>query len=130
MTTGILLMLCQLVYTGDTKNFNLDKYETNHVAQHNLSASLVEFGGADLNEWLTIDYVMTGIQCHDFDATKASIATNPERFTNFDSVKNPFIKFRRLQQASKPSGTTHTVVAVTGREGNGGQTTDQGCGAG
>jgi len=130
MTTAILSQLRALTYTGNSKNYNFDKYVTNHVAQHNLSASLIEFGGVELDEMLKIDFFMTGIQCHNFDATKASIATNPDRFTDFDSVKNQFIDFRRLHQASKPSGTARTVAAVAGHGGNGGRTIDRGRGAG
>lgn len=116
LTTGILSSLRSFTYTGDSKNFNFEKYVTNHVEQHNLSASLIEYGGQALDESLKINYFLTGIQCSTFDAAKASIAANPTRFTDFDTVKDHFVDIRRMTQASKPAATSR-VSAVTGRGG-------------
>ena len=71
--TNILLMLQGLNYTGDSKNFNFDKYVTNNVQQHNLAVSLINYGGTELDEHLKINYFLRGIQSSDFDAAKASI---------------------------------------------------------
>ncbi len=88
----------------------------NHVQQHNLATSLIDYGGTQLDEHLKINYFL--IQSSDFDAAKASIAANHERFTDFDTVKDHFLEIRRLQQASKPAATSH-VSAVTGCGGGG-----------
>ncbi len=116
LSTNILSTLRGLTYTGDSKNFNFDKYVTNHVQQHNLAISLIDYGGTELDEHLKINYFLTGIQSSDFDAAKASIAANPERFTDFDTVKDHFLEIRRLTQASKPAATSR-VSAVTGHSG-------------
>ncbi len=116
MTTGILSTLRSLTYTGDSKNFNFEKYVTNHVEQHNLSASLIEYRGAAIDESSKIHYFMTGIQCSTFEAAKASVAANPTRFTDFDTVKDHFVDIRRMTQASKPAGTS-CVSAISGRGG-------------
>ena len=100
LLTNILTMLRGLTYTGDSTNYNFDKYVTNHVQQHNLATSLIDYGGTELDEHLKINYFLTGIQSSDFDAAKASITANPERFTDFDTVKDHFLEIRRLQQAS------------------------------
>jgi hypothetical protein len=127
LSTNILLTLRGLTYTGDSKNFNFDKYVTNHVQQHNLAISLIDYGGTELDERLKINYFLTGIQSNDFDAAKASISANPERFTDFDTVKDHFLEIRRLTQASKPAATSR-VSAVTGR--GGGRTPNPGRGGG
>jgi hypothetical protein len=78
LSTNILSTLRGLTYTGDSKNFNFDKYVTNHVQQHNLATSLIDYGGMQLDKHLKINYFVTGIQCSDFDAAKASITATPE----------------------------------------------------
>jgi hypothetical protein len=127
LSTNILTTLRGLTYTGDSKNYNFDKYVTNHVQQHNLATSLIDYGATELDEHLKINYFLTGIQSSDFDAAKASISANPERFTDFDTVKDHFLEIRRLQQASKPAATSR-VSAVTGR--GGGRTPNPGRGGG
>ncbi len=127
LSTNILTTLQGLTYTGDSKNYNFDKYVTNHVQQHNLATSLIDYGATELDEHLKINYFLTGIQSSDFDAAKASISANPERFTDFDTVKDHFLEIRRLQQASKPAATSR-VSAVTGR--GGGRTPNPGRGGG
>jgi hypothetical protein len=91
LSTNFLLTLRCLTYTGDSKNFNFDKYVMNRVQQHNLAASLIDYGGTALDKHLKINYFLTGIQSSDFDAAKASISANPERFTKFDMVKDHFL---------------------------------------
>lgn len=73
------------------KNINLDKYVTNHVQQHNLTVSLIYYGGTGLDKHLKINYFLMGIQSSDFDTIKASITANPEWFTKFDMVKDHFL---------------------------------------
>jgi hypothetical protein len=97
MGTAVHTTLDSLSYTGDTKNYNFDKYITKHVKQNNIAALLKEFGGAPLDEARKIDMLITGIWCNDFDTTKNSTNATPQRFTDFDSVKDHFIKFRCLQ---------------------------------
>jgi hypothetical protein len=127
LLTNILSTLQGLTHTGDSKNFNFDKYVTNHVQQHNLATSLIDYGGVQLDKHLKINYFLTGIQCSDFDAAKASITANPERFTDFDMVMDHFLEIRRMQQASKPAATSR-ISAVTGR--GGGRTPNPGRGGG
>ena len=50
----------------------------NHVQQHNLADSLIEYGAAPIDEWYKIDYFVTGIKCSDFDMVKASLNANGE----------------------------------------------------
>ena len=88
MATTVLSNLRNLTYTGDTKNYNFDKYVTNHVQQHNLAHSLVKYGAAPIAENYKIDYFLMGIKCADFDAAKASLNAGSDRFTDFDSVKD------------------------------------------
>ena len=120
MGTAIHNTLNSLSYTGDTKNYNFDKYVTKHVTQHNIAALLEEFGGTPLDEALKIDMFITGIRCSDFDATKNSINANPQCFTNFDSVKDHFIEFQRLQLANKPAAASQSILSTSAGRGCGG----------
>ena len=57
------------------------------------------------------------------------MASNGERFSDFDSVKDHFVEFRRMQHASKPPGTSRNVSSVAGRGGgNRGRGTGRGRG--
>ena len=104
MATTVLSNLRNLTYTGDTKNYNFDKYVTNHVQQHNLAHSLEEYGAAPIAENYKIDYFLTGIKCADFHTA--------------NSVKDHFVEFRRMQSARTPAGTNRNVSSV-GRGGGG-----------
>ena len=120
MTTAIHTTLRNLTYTGDTKNYNFDKYVQNHVSQHNTAANLVEFGGTDLEESLKINYFMTGIKCGDLDTVKNGIVADPLKYNTFDAVKDHFIEYRRLLAASKPSPTRAVASVQRSNGGNGG----------
>ena len=49
---------------------------------------------------------MMGIKSSEFDATKNNVTANRDNFTDFDTVKNLFVEFRRLQHASRPASTS------------------------
>ena len=119
ISTKILTDLRGLSYTGDTKNFNFDKYVTEHVKLHNQAVSLLEYGGGTIDERHKIEYFVSGIKCTDFEAAKASLHANTDRFTEFDTVKDHFLEFRRMQHASRPPGTIRNVSSVGGRGGRG-----------
>jgi hypothetical protein len=53
----------------------------------------------------------------DFDAAKASLNAGSDHFTDFDSVKDHFIEFRRIQSARAPARTSRNVSSV-GRGGS------------
>ena len=126
MMTGVHTALRGLTYSGDTKHFTFDKYVTNHVNQHNTADRLTDYGAAKLDEHIKIDYFMTGIKSSEFDATKNNVTANRDNFTDFDTVKNLFVEFRRLQHASRPAGTSRTIASV----GRGGGRSSAGRGGG
>jgi hypothetical protein len=126
MMTGVHTALRGLTYSGDTKHFTFDKYVTNHVNQHNTADRLTDYGAAKLDEHIKIDYFMTGIKSSEFDATKNNVTANRDNFTDFDTVKNLFVEFRRLQHASRPASTPRTVASV----GRGGGRSSAGRGGG
>jgi len=126
MMTGVHTTLHGLTYLGDTKHFTFDKYVTNHVNQHNTADRLTDYGAAKLDEHIKIDYFMTGIKSSEFDATKNNVTANRDNFTDFDTVKNLFVEFRRLQHASRPAGTSRTIASV----GRGGGRSSAGRGGG
>lgn len=95
-----------------------------------MAASLVEYGGSAIDERFKIDYFLTGIKCSEFDVAKASVVAHPDRFNDFESVKDHFVEIRRLQNASKPAATTRNVSAVGGRGGGGRGGRGTGCGRG
>jgi hypothetical protein len=55
-------MVNNILYQGDRKNFNFDKYCLAHVAEHNRHASLLEYDIAPLEESMKIHYFEEGIK--------------------------------------------------------------------
>jgi hypothetical protein len=80
---------------GDCKNFNFDKYVNLHVEQHNQHADLQEYGVAPLAENLKTLWFQDGIRDPSLNAVKASINANCANFTDFDSVKDAYVEFKR-----------------------------------
>ena len=92
---AIVTKLQTFKYEGDQKNFNLDKYVTLHVEQHNQHSDLTEYGVKPLDESLKILWFQDGIKCTTLDAVKAVITTNKDRYSKFDSVKDAYVNFKR-----------------------------------
>jgi hypothetical protein len=133
MTTAIHTRLRNLTYTGDMMNYNFDKYVANHVSQHNTAANLVEFGGAELEENLKINYFMTGIKCGDLDTVKNGIVADPIKYNTFDAMKDHFIEYRCMLAVSRPA-PTRSVASIQrpngGDRGGGGNSNSTGGGGG
>ena len=92
-------------YEGDHKNFTFDKYVNLHVEQHNQHADLQEYGVAPLAENLKTLWFQEGIRDPSLNAVKASINANRANFTDFDSVKDAYIEFKRTENPTNDSKT-------------------------
>jgi hypothetical protein len=66
-----------------------------HVEQHNQHADLQEYGVAPLAENLKTLWFQEGIRDPSLNAVKASINANCANFTDFDSVKDAYVEFKR-----------------------------------
>jgi hypothetical protein len=126
---AIVTKLQSFRYEGDRKNFNFDKYVTLHVEQHNLHADLIEYGVQPLDESLKILWFQDGIKCTTLDAVKAAIATNKEKYSKFDSVKDAYVDFKRTMTPTI-APLTRQVASVGAGRGGGGRTRQTGRGAG
>jgi hypothetical protein len=105
-------------YEGDRKNFNFDKYVNLHVEQHNQHADLQEYGVAPLAESLKTLWFQDGIRDPSLNAVKASINANHANFTDFDSVKDAYVEFKRTENPTNDSKTRQVAsVAHSGRGG-------------
>ncbi len=93
----IVTKLQSFKYEGDCKNFNFGKYVKLHVEQHNQHADLQEYGVAPLAENLKTLWFKDGIKDPSLDAAKASINANRANFTDFDSVKDACVEFKRTE---------------------------------
>jgi hypothetical protein len=82
-------------YEGDCKNFNFDKYVNLHIEKHNKHADLHEYGVAPLTENPKTLWFQDGIKDPSLDAVKASNNANRAIFTDFDSVKDTYVEFKR-----------------------------------
>jgi hypothetical protein len=92
---AIVTRLQSFRYEGDRKNFNFDKYANLHVEQHNQHVDLQEYGVAPLAENLKTLWSQDGIRDPSLNAVKASINANRANFTDFDSVKDTYVEFKR-----------------------------------
>ena len=127
--SAIVTKLQSFRYEGDRKNFNFDKYVTLHVEQHNLHADLIEYGVQPLDESLKILWFQDGIKCTTLDAVKAAIATNKEKYSKFDSVKDAYVDFKRTMTPTI-APLTRQVASIGAGRGGGGRTRQTGRGAG
>jgi hypothetical protein len=116
--SAIVTKLQSFTYKGDRKNFNFDKYVNLHVEQHNQHADLQEYGVAPLAKNLKTLWFQDGIKDPSLDAVKASINANRATFTDFDSIKDAYVEFKRTQnQTNDPRTRQVTSVACGGRGG-------------
>jgi hypothetical protein len=104
-------------YEGDCKNFNFDKYVNLHVEQHNQHADLQEYGVAPLAENLRTLWFQEGIRDPSLNAVKASNNANRANFTDFDSVKDAYVEFKRTDNPTNDP-KTQQFASVAPRLGN------------
>ncbi len=103
---------------GDPKNFNFDKYMNLHIEQHNQHADLQEYRVAPLVENLKTLWFQDGIRDPSPNAVKASINANHANFTDYDSVKDTYVEFKRTENPTNDPRTRQVAsVARGGRRG-------------
>ncbi len=106
-------------YEGDSKNFDFDKYVNLHVEQHNHHADLQEYGVAPLAESLKTLWFQDGIRDPSLIAVKASINANRVNFTDFDSVKDAYVEFKRTENPTNDPKTWQVASVARGGRGGG-----------
>ncbi len=99
-------------YEGDPKNFNFDKYLNLHVDQHNQHADLQEYGVAPLAKNLETLWFQDGIRDPSLNAVKASIKANRANFTDFYSVKDAYLEFKRTDNPTNDPRTRQIASAA------------------
>ncbi len=121
MLTGstIVTKLQSFRYDGDRKNFNFDKYVNLHVEQHNQHADLQEYKVAPLAENLKTLWFQDGIRDPSLNAVKASINANRANFTDFDSVKDAYVEFKRTENPTNDPKTQQVASVAHGGRGGG-----------
>ncbi len=101
-------------YEGDRKNFDFDKYVNLHVEQHNQHSDLQEYGVAPLAENLKTLCFKEGIRKPSLNAVKASINANHANFTDFDSVKDTYMEFKRTDNPTNDPKTQQVASVARG----------------
>jgi hypothetical protein len=110
--SAIIPKLQSFRYEGNHKSFNFDKYVNLHIEHHNQHADLQEYGVAPLAESLKILWFQDGIKCNSLDAVKAFVNANHSNFTDFHSIKDAYVEFKRtLGPTSDPK--TRQVASVS-----------------
>ncbi len=104
---------------GDCKNFNVGKYVNLHVEQHNHHADLQEYGVLPLAESLKTLWFQDGIRDPSLNAVKASINANRANFTDFDSVKDTYVEFKRTENPTNDRKTRQVASVAHGGRGGG-----------
>ncbi len=92
-------------YEEDRKNFNFDKYVNLHVEQHNHYADLHEYGVMPLAKNLKTLWFQDGIKDPSLDAVKT---------TDFDSVKDAYVEFKRTQNPTNDPRTKQVASVAHG----------------
>ncbi len=106
-------------YEGDRKNFNFDKYVNLHIDQHNQHADLQEYGVVSLAENLKTLWFQDGVRDPSLNAVKASINANHANFTDFDSVKDAYVEFKRTEYPTNDPRTRQVASVARGGRGGG-----------
>jgi hypothetical protein len=85
-----------------------------HIEQHNQHADLQEYRVAPLADNLKTLWFQDGISDPSLNAVKASINTNRANFTDFDSVKDAHVEFKRTDNLTNdPTSKTQIPPIVT-----------------
>jgi hypothetical protein len=88
-----------------------------HIEQHNQHSDLQEYRVAPLAENLKTLWFQEGIRDPSLNAVKASINANRANFTDFDSVKDAYVEFKRTENTTNDPRTQQASVAHGGRGG-------------
>jgi hypothetical protein len=121
VSTGstIVTKLQSFKYKGDRKNFNFDKYMNLHVEQHNQHADLQEYGVLPLTKNFKTLWFQDRIKDPSLNAVKASINANRAHFSDFDSVKDVYVEFKRTQNRTNDPWTRQVASVACGWRGGG-----------
>jgi hypothetical protein len=111
--------LQSFMYNGDRKNFNFDKYINLHLEQHSQHADLHEYGVEPLAKNIKTLWFQDEIKDPSLDAVKASINANCANFTDFDSVKDAYVEFKRTQNPTNDPRTRQVASVAHGGHGGG-----------
>ncbi len=106
-------------YEEDHKNFNFDKYVNLHIEQHNQHADLQEYGVAPLAKNLKTLWLQDGIRDPSLNAVKASINANRANFTDFVSVKDSYVEFKRTENPTNDPKIRQVASVARGGHGGG-----------
>ena len=130
----ITQQLRQVVYEGDRKGWNFDKYVAAHVEAHNNVEALRQYGYTGLPGLKKVDLFLRGIRVPEFDTCRNQLLTDPTIMSDFGRVKDHFIAFAHQKAAiAPPRAATRQVSAVSGAgrgRGGAGRGQDRGRGAG
>ena len=129
----ITQQLRQVVYEGDRKGWNFDKYVAAHVEAHNNVEALRQYGYTGLPGFEKVDLFLRGIRVPEFDTCRNQLLTDPTIMSDFGRVKDHFIAFAHQKAAiAPPRAATRQVSAVSGAgrgRGGAGRGQDRGRGA-
>ncbi len=101
-------------YEGDRSNFNFDRNGNLHVEQHNQHADLQEHRVAPLAKNLKTLWFQDRVRDPSLNAVKASINTNRANFTDFDSVKDAYVEFKRTENPTNDPRTRQVASVARG----------------
>ena len=76
--------LAQCTYTGEKRNWILEKYVTLHKEQHNTIESLKEHGYTGINQRSKFRYISKGIKTTGLDSFKICIMSDESLCQDFD----------------------------------------------
>ncbi len=118
MVADILSTLKSLHYSGDQRNFTLDKYCTAHVNQHNCHTALAEWNVKPLEETMKIHYFKDRITDPSFASVKSMILVDCTKFQDFVTVMRLYVNYKRSQKAEAPTHQARNISALQGRGGS------------
>ena len=73
------------VYRGKGRRYGFAKYRTNHVEQHDIAESLVEFGYPGLSQDQKVTYFLDGIKTSALEVVKATVRVTANLKSEFNA---------------------------------------------
>ena len=125
LSASLTCMLQNLVYHGEKKKWNFNKYQAAHLEQHNISVGMEGHGYSGIDERAKVRYLNDGINNDKLDFVKNQVISYPDLKQYFTGVCSLFSDY--IKQCEGMNDPVRNISNVSARNGRGGR---GGCGRG
>mmetsp|Transcript_286 Transcript_286/g.801 ORF Transcript_286/g.801 Transcript_286/m.801 type:complete len:272 (-) Transcript_286:126-941(-) len=113
MASSVEKKLASISYYGEKKNWNFEKYDTEHKRKHNILKGLVENGYTGIDPRSKVWYLNNGIKTNNLDSVKTRIMSKAKLSTDFDGCVTLFNDFVKANASAYDKQTLGIADVVT-----------------